>query len=326
MTQQNNIGLKFDKLKFGSIDKHINKMPFSGCCMFVNKPSDGVPCGSDKPVMFSKESVDEAISTFIGMGVDVVYDDWNSPCYALTGHNSRYKIGVIESAEVRANKVYVKGFLWASDFYDVCFMIKNAKDSLGFSIEVYVTDMVDSGESYMVNHFTYTGLAILYKNLAAFKDTQLAAKRQEKGVKMEDDKKMDEKEMKALTESFKAAVTEVFQPINDTVVELSNKVKELEKKELKVEAPKIDFSVLDEKFKALDEKIAGLTPKAEEKEEVKVEAARKTKVTPAAKEEEKEHKVSLSEQIAEIDKNTLLNEQERMNKKMALWAASRKAD
>lgn len=326
MTQQNNIGLKFEKLKFGSIDKHINKMPFSGCCMFVNKPSDGVPCGSDKPVMFSKESVDEAISTFIGMGVDVVYDDYTNPAIALTGHNSRYKIGVIESAEVKSNKVYVKGFLWASDFYDICFMIKNAKDSLGFSIEVYVTDMVDNGESYMVNHFTYTGLAILYKNLAAFKDTQLAAKRQEKDVKMEDDKKMDEKEMKVLTDVFKAAIAEAIKPINDTVLELSNQVKELKKQEVKIEAPKVDFSVLDDKFKAIDEKIAGLVPKAEEKEVVKVEAVRKTKVTPAAKEEEKEHKVSLSEQIAEIDKNTLLSEQERMNKKMALWAASRKAD
>ena len=179
MSEKNNFVFRFTNFKFEEEENtHINKMPFSGVCLHSDTPSDGVPCGSDKPVKFSKEAIEKALDSFVGMGVNCEYDSWDYPEIALTGHNERFKIGVVESAELLENgDVFIKGNLWKQDFYDVCFMIKNAKDSLGFSVEVSVDGMSDIGESYSVDSFTFTGVAILYKNLGAFKGTQLSAQR-----------------------------------------------------------------------------------------------------------------------------------------------------
>ena len=76
-------------------------------------------------------------------------------------------------------------------------MYRNAKTSLGFSVEAYF-NLVDQGEYYEAVDVEFTGVAILFSDLGAFKDTYIAAKRG-------GDKKMTKEEMKELLDAnFKA--------------------------------------------------------------------------------------------------------------------------
>lgn len=234
VSNTNNIQLKFNEFKFEEANEHINKMPFSGVCMFTEKPSDGTPSGSDKPVLFTREATEKALESFVGMGVNCEYSYWDTPDMALTGHDLRFKIGVVDEAFINTDgNVEIKGHLWKKDFYDVCFMIKNAKDSLGFSIEVSIQSMEDVGENYQVNDFVFTGVAILYKNLAAFKGTELAAQR-----KKEDDNKMN-------NEQFTQFMA-VMQGLNNKIEDLGAKVNALAEKE----PVKVDFKEVVDAIKA----------------------------------------------------------------------------
>lgn len=251
VSKLNNIELKFNSFNFSDNDEHINKMPFSGICLMANKPSDGIPCGSDKPVAFSNEAITNALSSFVNMGVNCRYDDYGAPECSLTGHDTRFKIGVVEEATVQdGDNVFIKGSLWKHDFYDVCFMIKNAKDSLGFSVEVCVNEIEDSGDFYLVKDFTFTGVSILYKNLAAFKATQLAAQR---NFKKESDGLMEEKQFKEFMDAVNAigtAVSEKVDAVNLALGDMKAKLEAIEAKETK-----IDFSDVTASIKELGEKL-----------------------------------------------------------------------
>jgi len=163
--------------KLSDTTDHINKMPFSGVCAFVDTPSDGSPggaCGSK--VVFTKEAVLAALDTFPGMGVNCVWDgSWADAENVMTGHDDRFKVGVVETASLDGDAVGITGSLWKYDFSDVCFMVKNAKDSLGFSVEVIVNNMEERDGVIYVTALTFTGVAILYSDLAAFKQTKIAA-------------------------------------------------------------------------------------------------------------------------------------------------------
>lgn len=288
--------LNFSGLKFEEVNSHVNKMPFSGICMFVDKPSDAVPYGSDKPVVFSKEDVEKALNTFVGMGVDCRYDDWISPEYALTGHDDRFKIGVVESAEITEDGVLIKGFLWCRDFYDVCYMIKNAKDSLGFSIEVAVTSAREDDEFFYVKDFSYTGVAILYKDLAAFKGTSLAAsKKKEKNERDGDGLTMTPEQLQEILDAV-AKVGIDFAAFNEKVDALAVKVEALEQKETN-----IDFSAVTAELKEIKEKL----PVGEVKPKTYNFAAKTGDKT-----------LSFQEKLDEIDKDTTLSKDEKMAKKM----------
>lgn len=195
--------LSIQNMQFGEPTEHLNKMPFSGVVAYVDTPTDGSPCGANgMKVVFAREAVVQALQTFIGMGVNCVYDEgaFADPAQCLTGHDERFKIGVVESAELIGNEIHVKGFLWCYDFSDVAFMIRNNKESLGFSVEVVATDVEEKDGFLVVNKVVFTGVAIMYRNLAAFKSTRLAAQRSDKDV-------MNEEQIRTLfAELFEAAV------------------------------------------------------------------------------------------------------------------------
>lgn len=217
MVQVNSILLNFSSFNFTENEvRHINKMPFSGVCLFADTPSDGIPYGADKPVKFAKAAIENALSTFSGMGVDCRYSSYSYPEDVLTGHDERFKIGVIEAATLNENnEVVISGSLWKRDFYDVCFMIKNAKDALGFSVEVAVNAMVEEENCYEITDFTFTGVAIMYKNLAAFKSTQLAAQAQkQKEEKGKGDVQMTDEQMKAFTDALQAGFAAIGEKLD----------------------------------------------------------------------------------------------------------------
>lgn len=303
--QLNSIELKFGSLNFEDSTEHINKMNFSGICMLVDTPSDGVPSGSDKPVAFSRDAVEKALQTFSDMGVNCVYSDWQSPNKALTGHDTRFKIGVVDKAELKDNGVNVAGCLWKRDFSDVCFQIKNAKESLGFSVEVIVNDMSDKGEYYLINDFSFTGVAILYKNLAAFKGTNLQAKRKE------DDMNMNTEQFK----EFMDAVASIGEKLDAKMVEFSEKLGKLAEKETKV-----DFSEVTEAIKSL--KVTATEP-------VAVQAGVEKEVEPPAKKTEQQFvgktpnkEMTLADELAKIEKDASLSADAKLQAKMKAWQAT----
>lgn len=217
-------------------------MPFSGVCLYADQPSDGVPCGSDKPVAFSREAIENALASFVGMGVNCRFDPWDYPEEALTGHDDHFKIGVVEHASLSNDGgVNIDGLLWKNDLSEVCFMIKNAKDSLGFSVEVFIEDITDVGDNYLVNKFTFTGVSILYKNLAAFKATQLAAQAKKGG------NVMTKEELDAII----GKISEGFEGLTASFNAVSEKIDALATKE----PEKLDFSAVTEAINALGEKI-----------------------------------------------------------------------
>lgn len=301
----NNIQIRFGALQFSEGTEHINKMPFKGVCLKADTPSDSTPCGSDKPVAFSKLAIENALATFSSMGVNCVYDRWDYPEYALTGHDKRFKIGVVEGATLNDNDVVINGCLWQSDFNDVCFQIKNAKDSLGFSVEVTINDMTDKGDYYLVNDFTFTGVAILYKNLAAFQDTQLEAK-----------KKQEEEGNSFMTEQqfndFMAKFEAIGSDITAKMVEFAEKLEKIEAKEVNV-----DFSEITDAIKSLKVEDATKIEAGKQEEEGKAPEQKTAGMEFVGKEEGKE--ISFQEKIAQIDNSDSLTPEQKVAKKYELW-------
>ena len=204
--------LELHDLMFAASPERLNWLPFTGTCLFADQPSDGIPSGGvDKPVRFPSAELDKALDSMVDMGVDCEWpdeDDGNDhdefgrktscgPEEAFSGHDDRFKIGVVKTSVLKDNEMVISGGLWSNDFSDICDMYRNAKASLGFSVEVYF-NLVDQGEYYDAVDIEFTGVAILFSDLAAFKDTYIAAKRG-------GDKKMTKEEMKELLDAnFKA--------------------------------------------------------------------------------------------------------------------------
>ena len=192
--------LELHDLMFAASPERLNWLPFTGTCLFADQPSDGIPRGGvDKPVRFPSAELDKALDSMVDMGVDCEWPDefWDGPEEAFSGHDDRFKIGVVKTSVLKDNEMVISGGLWSNDFSDICDMYRNAKASLGFSVEVYF-NLVDQGEYYDAVDIEFTGVAILFSDLAAFKDTYIAAKRG-------GDKKMTKEEMKELLDAnFKA--------------------------------------------------------------------------------------------------------------------------
>lgn len=192
--------LELHDLMFAASPERLNWLPFTGTCLFADQPSDGIPSGGvDKPVRFPSAELDKALDSMVDMGVDCEWPDefWDGPEEAFSGHDDRFKIGVVKTSVRKDNEMVISGGLWSNDFSDICDMYRNAKASLGFSVEVYF-NLVDQGEYYDAVDIEFTGVAILFSDLAAFKDTYIAAKRG-------GDKEMTKEEMKELLDAnFKA--------------------------------------------------------------------------------------------------------------------------
>lgn len=254
-------------------DGHINKLPFIATFMQIDSPSDGTPCGADYPIVLSMDEAQTCVSTMDLMAVDCVWSDW-WPEDCMTGHDSRNKIGVVEKAYIEGNEMKMKGFIYALDFPDIAYFIRNATPALGFSMECIAdVDTRDDGYEHMTN-VTFTGVAILFQNLAAYKDTYidyLAAKR---------------KEQKELTEQEKKEFMASMKELVETAV--SEKLSELEDK-INVQAnAKPIQPLVDEATKAELEKV-----KAEKEA---LEAAKKE-----AEEKAAEEKKKLEQQIADLE-------------------------
>lgn len=198
--------MKLNVMNFNTSEStNPDLMKFSATACYLDTPTDGTPEGGyeDYKVVIASDSA--KVDSLVGMGVNCYWSDgWFSDgSDNLKGHNPWFKIGVITAAEKKDNAVEVEGHLWKKDFADICDTIQCAKDSLGCSVEVYFDGVnINTAEKIQTGiGANFTGMAILYKDKAAFKSTDFMC-----ALKKEDN--MTQEDMKALSESISKTMDE----------------------------------------------------------------------------------------------------------------------
>ncbi len=181
---------------------HPNRMPFKGILTRVDEPSDKPPGGaSGKRVFIPAEVAEEALSTLMGMGVDCTPD--------FSGHDTRFKIGVITAATISGNALNIAGHLYRDDFPSECSDIKSKRKLLGFSYECKVAISDKDADPWIVDRIVFTGAAILLKKKAAYETTSIAAQAQADTAlttaQADKDTDMTPEELKAMQDGIKAA-------------------------------------------------------------------------------------------------------------------------
>ena len=322
-------------VSFSSMQDSANPdvLPFEATLGYVDTPTDATPCGgySGYSTVLSSENID--IESLQGSGVNVYWGWW--PEENLSQHNPRFKVGVIDEAYLEGTAIKAKGHLWASDFPDVCEVVENAKESLGFSVEIYSDgiklDHADKTATCLGVHFT--GASILYKSKAAFQKTSIMC-----SIK-ENEEEMNE-EVKQALEAQNKAVDKKFNALNDAVSKLTESVqalaaqksepKEPEQGEPKNEpAPAMDFSALADSMKeAIAEgfkQMASAAPKAEPiapADKAGVEG-RKTVQNLSTDKQLDDKSKNVMELSAEIDNDDSLTAQQKWSEQLKLWNAHR---
>ena len=152
---------------------HPNAMRFTGTCMFLNTPSDYTPNGVDRPVVLSSEEAEKCASTMNLMGINCDYDPWLFPDELMTAHNRRNKIGVVEKCWVDGDELKFTGIMYKNDFPDIADFIKKTVDSLGFSVEA-MFNLREHDDYIEMADVEFTGVAMLFKNAAAYQNTYIA--------------------------------------------------------------------------------------------------------------------------------------------------------
>lgn len=246
-----------------STNDHSNRLRFKASVMYVDKYSDGTPCGADGScIMLPREEALAKAETMNFMGIDCEWDEWSAE-YSMTGHNPRFKIGVVEKCYVENDELKIEGSIYKNDFPDIAFFIKNAMDSLGFSVEV-LCNVDESEEGYILKDVEFTGVAMLFKETASYKETYieyLSAK----------DTKADKRgDLKPMTEQEK--------------LEMSAEIAKAVKAELKAEAEKENKVKAEEALKKENEDL-----KAEVKNlKAELEKAKKAEEEKEAKDDKKD--------------------------------------
>jgi hypothetical protein len=205
-------------LEVPTVDGHPNRMPFKGVLTRLDQPSDMPPGGaSGKRTILPTEVARSALPSLLGMAVDYTPD--------FDGHDRRSKIGIITAADIVGDAVEIEGFLYAKDFPEECRRIRAEKDALGFSYELDARIQDADADFWVIAHCVFTGAAVLYKDLAAYTTTSLAA--QAEGIDM-------------TLEELQAAVTAAVKPLSDKIDAQGVKIAEIEAKGASLAGPIID--------------------------------------------------------------------------------------
>lgn len=232
--------LQFEMSDTSISSSHPNKMIITGCICTVGELSAHAPCGSGgRQVVIMQQAAQDNVKSFEGTPVNCIFSDW-FPEDCLTGHDERQTIGNITSAWIDGNKIMAEVVVWKQNYPDIAFMILNAQEALGFSIEANINSYHNEGENIeIIDGFTGTGCAILWKKCAAFGEAtyikELAASIYKKKGKGDVD--MTQEEMKQLSEMIAKAVDEKVQGLG--IDEIKASIKDLKD-------AKADDSVKDE--------------------------------------------------------------------------------
>ena len=277
--------LKFDSTNVQvelTTEQHPNAMYFTATFARIGTPSDGTPCGADNPVVIDAEEANESIKTMNFMGIDCEWSEW-WPEYCMTGHDTRNKIGVVRNAYIEGSELKIDGLIYSKDFSDIAFFIRNATPSLGFSMECLASSEIQDDNYEHLHDITFTGVAILFKNLAAYEDTYLDYVASKKKGTHELTKEEMEQLVGSLKETINASqadfekrMDEKFEAFKASKVEeakVDEQNSEIDNLKAKLEAAK---KAMDEKEQKAKEELEAAKAKFEQ-EKADFEAQRKSK-------------------------------------------------
>jgi hypothetical protein len=198
-------------------------------------PSDSPPCGTGgKKLIIYPEAAQKAIDTIVNMPLNCEFggDFWGSyPEYAMTGHNTRFIVGEITKGTVDGDVLVGSGIIWKQNHPDVAYMVNNAVDALGFSIEANINGSTEDETTVTATDITFTGAAILWKKCAAFESTefkQLVASKFKKTKEIDKDMELTKEELQAMLEgiigSVKAEVEAIKTEVSTVVAEVKAEI------------------------------------------------------------------------------------------------------
>lgn len=246
---------------------HPNAMRFTGTCMFLNTPSDYTPNGVDRPVVLSSDEAEKCASTMNLMGINCDYDPWLFPDELMTAHNRRNKIGVVEKCWVDGDELKFTGIMYKNDFPDIADFIKKTVDSLGFSVEA-MFNLREHDDYIEMADVEFTGVAMLFKNAAAYQNTyiaEIAAKAKGKQMEKQEILQLIDEAIKA---NMEASAKEA---------QAKAEAQELADAKAEVERLTAECSAKDESIAEKDAKIAELE-KAVADKDAEIEASAKETV------------------------------------------------
>lgn len=205
------------------VQSNTNKMYIIGCIATIDEASEGSPGGADgKRVILSSKNADKCIQTFKGQPMNCLFENWGYIPDTFTGHGNQYwgkYFGFIEDAWQDGKKLMAKIVVWKEAFPQLASTIINAQRSLGFSIEIYPTQLhEDEEEHIVVDEWEAFGCALLWRNCAAFGEETYIEKlvaSLEKSKESKGDAEMTKEEIQSIVASVSAGVTEEVKKIVD---------------------------------------------------------------------------------------------------------------
>lgn len=150
------------------VSDHPNQTPFKGVLTKLDEPSDNPLSGSaGKRVILPKSVAEKGLSSLLGMAIDATPD--------FDGHDVKRKIGLITDADIVGNEIHIAGYFYGADFPEEVKRIQAEKSQLGFSYEAQVHLRSMNDDPLVMKNCVFTGAAVLYKDMAAYTTTSLAA-------------------------------------------------------------------------------------------------------------------------------------------------------
>jgi hypothetical protein len=312
-------------------DENPDFMKFDAVVGYIDTPTDATPCGGVEgyQLVISSEGMD--VQSLIGSGVNVAWSDgWFYDAEdTLKSHNPRFKVGVIDSAQVVGNQIMASGHLWKADFPDVCDTIECAKESLGCSVEAYFDGYKKNSEAKTITGFGahFTGVAILYKNKAAFKSTKIMCSILQEDENLNEEIKAAlataiEEQNKAFESKFEA-INEAMEKFEKQVAELSAKTENKVTKESVAKNDKVELSsvaqviadTIKEGFKSMKQN-PEVSAMAAQATAIPVRKTAAFSTTPQMSESKEKTAMELA---AEIDADENLTPDQKWAKKVDLW-------
>ena len=315
------VKLSLSNIEVTQVAQHPNKMLWRGIVTRIDSPSDFAPCGTGgKLLIISRNAAVNAASTMVNMPLNCVWpEDYYSNCpeQAMTDHDKDNVIGTVTESEVIEDGLVCGGIVWKQNFPDVAYMINNAVEALGFSIEADILESTEDDETVTATNIVFTGLATLWKQCAAWQTTefqQLVASRTNKDNQKQSEviEDMNEEQMKALLGEFLASVETKIGALEDKVNEVVDGVKasvdkvaenvetvtaSIEEVKASVEAAKVEAETKVEE-----------TPKIEAKAEEPVKAPEPTVLAPGQSvvaNKDLDQKDEVEAKIAQINASTM---------------------
>ena len=268
MSDENKISASLTNV---TLSNEANKMIINGCIAFIDRPTDGAPCGSDgMNMVLTAEAVEACGKTFKDMPVNCVMADdfFDLPQEIFAGHGGS-NIGFMRKIKSQEDRIMAEIVIWKDNLpWGFADLILNAVDSLGFSIEMYATrthDDIPHNIRY-VDEFEGVGVALMWSNAAAFSDTfieKIAAMKAKRG-ELEMTKEEIEALVKSSIEAAMATQTDKLTEINASIEKLKASAENAEKigeMSQKVEQIMAEAEATANALKEMDDKITAQAEK-----------------------------------------------------------------